>query len=68
KKLLSLSVFDAFRLIFKRFSNIKEKSKAIFFGGLFSYDLISNFELIPRLRSTQKCPDFCFYLAETILV
>lgn len=68
KKIFSLSVFDAFRFIFRIFKNTKKISKAIFFGGLFSYDLISNFELLPNLKKKQKCPDFCFYLAETLLV
>jgi len=40
----------------------------MFFGGLFSYDIISNFESLPMLKRKQKCPDFCFYLAETLLV
>ncbi|WAI19264.1 MAG: anthranilate synthase component 1 (plasmid) [Buchnera aphidicola (Brevicoryne brassicae)] len=68
KKIFSLSVFDAFRLIIKTFKNTKKKQKAMFFGGLFSYDVISNFELLPILERKQKCPDFCFYLAETLLV
>ncbi|WP_187308556.1 anthranilate synthase component 1 [Buchnera aphidicola] len=68
KKLLSSSIFDCFRLIMKIFSNPQNTSKAIFFGGLFSYDLISSFESLPRLNRMQKCPDLCFYLAETLLV
>ncbi|WP_187308343.1 anthranilate synthase component 1 [Buchnera aphidicola] len=68
KKLFSLSVFDAFRFIMNIFNDTKKKNKAIFFGGLFSYDLISSFESLPRLENKQKCPDFCFYLAETLLV
>lgn len=68
EKIFSLSVFDSFRLIFKIFQNTDKISKAIFFGGLFSYDLINTFEVLPNLARTQKCPDFCFYLAETLLV
>jgi anthranilate synthase component I len=68
KKLFSLSVFDAFRLIIKTFENREKKSKAMFFGGLFSYDLISVFESLPKLKGNQKCSNFCFYLAETLLV
>lgn len=68
KRLFSLSVFDTFRLMIKTFKNKDKIAKAMFFGGLFSYDLISHFESIPILERTQKCPDFCFYLAETILV
>ncbi|QCI21336.1 anthranilate synthase component 1 (plasmid) [Buchnera aphidicola (Hyperomyzus lactucae)] len=68
EKIFSLSVFDSFRFIFKIFKNTKKISKAMFFGGLFSYDLISTFEELPNLKGEQKCPDFCFYLAETLLV
>jgi len=68
EKIFSLSIFDSFRFIIKIFKNTKKISKALFFGGLFSYDLISNFELLPKLEKNQKCPDFCFYLAETLLI
>nr|AAD09346.1 anthranilate synthase large subunit [Buchnera aphidicola] len=68
KKIFSLSVFDSFRFIMKSVNNTKRTSKAMFFGGLFSYDLISNFESLPNVKKKQKCPDFCFYLAETLLV
>ncbi|AEO08940.1 anthranilate synthase large subunit (plasmid) [Buchnera aphidicola str. Ak (Acyrthosiphon kondoi)] len=68
EKIFSLSVFDSFRFIMKIFKNTKKISKAMFFGGLFSYDLISNFEFLPNVKKKQKCPDFCFYLAETLLV
>lgn len=68
EKIFSLSIFDSFRFIIKIFKNTKKISKALFFGGLFSYDLISNFELLPNLKKNQKCPDFCFYLAETLLI
>lgn len=68
RKLFSLSVFDAFRLIITTFQNTEKKSKAMFFGGLFSYDLISIFESLPKLKGNQKCSNFCFYLAETLLV
>lgn len=68
EKIFSLSVFDSFRFIIKLFKNTRKISKAMFFGGLFSYDLISNFETLPDLKKKQKCPDFCFYLAETLLV
>ncbi|QCI17426.1 anthranilate synthase component 1 (plasmid) [Buchnera aphidicola (Aphis helianthi)] len=68
KKLFSLSVFDVFRLIIKTFKNKNKIPKAMFFGGLFSYDLISIFETLPYLIGNQKCSNFCFYLAESLLV
>nr|AAF82323.1 anthranilate synthase large subunit [Buchnera aphidicola] len=68
QKILSISIFDCFRFIMKMFTNPHKISKAIFFGGLFSYDLIANFEFLSHLVRKQKCPDICFYLAETLLV
>ncbi|QCI18574.1 anthranilate synthase component 1 (plasmid) [Buchnera aphidicola (Aphis nasturtii)] len=68
EKLFSLSVLDAFRFIMKIFQNKNNIPKAMFFGGLFSYDLISTFETLPDLIGDQKCSNFCFYLAETLLV
>lgn len=68
EKLFAPSVFDAFRLIINLFHNTKKTPKAMFFGGLFSYDLISIFETLPHLVDNQKCSNFCFYLAETLLV
>ncbi|CAL4043624.1 Anthranilate synthase component 1 [Buchnera aphidicola (Phyllaphis fagi)] len=66
-RLQSLSVFDCFRFILKLIKSSKNQSKSIFFGGLFSYDLINTFENISDLPSIQKCPDFCFYLSEILL-
>ncbi|CAL4326009.1 Anthranilate synthase component 1 (plasmid) [Buchnera aphidicola (Eriosoma grossulariae)] len=40
---------------------------SMFFGGLFSYDCITNFEPIPRMNHNAQCPDFCFYLSEILL-
>ncbi len=40
----------------------------MFFGGLFSYDLVAGFEDLPQLAAENNCPDFCFYLAETLMV
>ncbi|WP_343154558.1 anthranilate synthase component 1 [Buchnera aphidicola] len=68
KKLFSLSVLDVFRFIIKIFSNKYKVPKAMFFGGLFSYDLISIFETLPNLIGNQKCSNFCFYLAESLLI
>lgn len=67
-KLRSLSVFDAFRFLFKIISAKKKDLDSIFFGGLFSYDLINTFEILPKVQGKHKCPDFCFYLSETLLI
>lgn len=67
-KILALSIFDCFRWIMQCFTCPYDINKAMFFGGLFAYDLISCFEYLPNSKRKQKCPDLCFYLAETLLI
>ncbi|MTH46326.1 anthranilate synthase component 1 [Intestinirhabdus alba] len=67
-RLCSLSVFDAFRLL-KALVNVPENEReAMFFGGLFAYDLVAGFEDLPQLEADNACPDYCFYLAETLAI
>lgn len=67
-RLQSLSVFDALRLIPTLVNAPAEEREAMFLGGLFAYDLVAGFEQLPALESDQRCPDYCFFLAETLLV
>ncbi|PWW10722.1 anthranilate synthase component 1 [Mangrovibacter plantisponsor] len=67
-RLKALSVFDALRLMLTLVSVPEDEREAMFFGGLFAYDLVAGFENLPHLRQDQRCPDYCFYLAETLLV
>lgn len=67
-RLVSLSIFDCFRFIIKLFSQSKKLSTDMFFGGLFAYDLASNFENLPTLQKGSCCPDFCFYLSEILII
>lgn len=67
-RLCSLSVFDVFRLLQNLVTVPEDEREAMFFGGLFAYDLVAGFENLPALEAENSCPDFCFYLAETLLV
>lgn len=67
-RLRSLSVFDALRQILTLVACPTDEREAMFLGGLFAYDLVAGFEALPALSQQQRCPDFCFYLAETLLV
>ena len=67
-RLCSLSVFDAFRLLQGLVDVPTDEREAMFFGGLFAYDLVAGFEDLPALSHDRRCPDYCFYLAETLLV
>ncbi|MEQ4923506.1 anthranilate synthase component 1 [Proteus hauseri] len=65
-KLKSASVFDALRFFLGN-SNAKD-AHFVFIGGLFAYDLVCGFEPIADLDSVFSCPDYCFYLAEQLIV
>ncbi len=67
-RLKSLSVFDALRLIVQLVDAPADERESMLLGGLFAYDLVAGFEPLPDLRNEQRCPDYCFYLAETLLV
>ncbi|GHL54574.1 hypothetical protein KPZU30_30750 [Klebsiella pneumoniae] len=47
-RLCSLSVFDAFRLLQELVSVPDNEREAMFFGGLFAYDLVAGFEDLPQ--------------------
>ncbi|OCG60332.1 anthranilate synthase component I [Gilliamella sp. Nev5-1] len=67
-RLKSLSVFDVLRTLLTIVDNTEQYGQdAIFVGGLFCYDLVASFEQLPILPCEQRCQDFCFYLAETLL-
>ncbi|NIG87746.1 anthranilate synthase component 1 [Serratia symbiotica] len=67
-RLRSLSVFDALRTLLTLVDSPADEREAVMLGGLFAYDLVAGFEDLPELRQDQRCPDFCFYLVETLLV
>ncbi|WP_375750201.1 anthranilate synthase component 1 [Vibrio sp. HN007] len=67
-RLREASSFDALRLIQHSF-DIQGKDKfALFMGGLFAYDLVANFEPLGDAKASNQCPDYVFYLAETLMV
>lgn len=66
-RLKSTTVLDSLRTILQQLK-CDQGSKYIFLGGCFSYDLIATFEKLPQVKvSPNDCPDFCFYLAETMI-
>ncbi|PPI88974.1 anthranilate synthase component I [Candidatus Pantoea edessiphila] len=66
-RLKNPSIFDPLRLILQLIQVPKDKKEAFLLGGLFAYDLVSNFENIPKTKREQNCPDYCFYLSEILL-
>ncbi|KYN84004.1 anthranilate synthase [Vibrio cidicii] len=67
-RLREASSFDALRLIQHSFDLGGHDKHALFIGGLFAYDLVANFEPLGPASATNQCPDYVFYVAETLLV
>ncbi|WP_127958388.1 anthranilate synthase component 1 [Serratia microhaemolytica] len=66
-RLRALSVFDALRAVLSLVNAPESEREALLLGGLFAYDLVASFESLPPVSQQYQCPDFCFYLAETML-
>lgn len=67
-RLKSASVFDVLRVVTQAVSPIRQHPHAIFLGGVFAYDLLATFESLPVVKNGENdCPDYVFYLAETML-
>ncbi len=66
-RLAAASVLDplrALRDILQINSSIEE---TLFVGGLFSYDLIECFEPLPELAEPGICPNYVFYVSQTLI-
>ncbi|WP_286272582.1 anthranilate synthase component 1 [Thalassotalea hakodatensis] len=67
-RLLADNAFQALRQ-FKRFDNKNHHPFAIFLAGAFAFDMITMSETLPVVEGGENtCPDFVFYLAETLVV
>jgi anthranilate synthase component 1 len=68
-RLKAPAVFDALRLITNKITAIRQHPHAVFLGGALAYDLLASFEKLPEVKdSANTCPDFVFYLAETLII
>jgi anthranilate synthase component I len=69
QRLKSSSPVDALRFIVKRIKTQSSHHQALFLGGIFAYDFIATFEdLMDVPESDNICPDFMFYVAETLMI
>ncbi|MFV0574076.1 MAG: anthranilate synthase component 1 [Vibrio sp.] len=74
-RLQQSSSFDALRVVQHSF-NLEQlpaslganKKLAIFIGGAFAYDHVANFEQLGNAATIDSCPDYVFYVAETLLI
>jgi len=68
-RLKRLSPIDALRITAQSLHADSDNEYAIFLCGLFAFDFIATFEALPPVdQGDNDCPDFVFYLAETLLV
>lgn len=66
-RLKAPSVLETLRLILTRF-HADLGQQHVFMAGTFAYDLIASFEQLTAVpEGINACPDFCFYLAETLI-
>ncbi|GAA6173518.1 anthranilate synthase component 1 [Colwellia sp. KU-HH00111] len=67
-RLMAVNSFECLRL-FKRLNNSNNHHFAVFLGGAFAFDMISLCETLPSVPEGENtCPDFVYYLAETLVV
>ncbi|WP_416305313.1 anthranilate synthase component 1 [Neptunicella sp. SCSIO 80796] len=68
-RLKAQSVFDTLRHIIQQIKPLRDHPDALFLGGAFAYDMLATFEKLPDVPdSLNSCPDFVFYLAETLIL
>ena len=67
-RLMAVNPFESLRL-FTRIKNSNDHHFAIFLGGAFAFDMIAISESLPKVPDGENtCPDFVYYLAETMVV
>ena len=68
-RLKAQGVFSVLRTCIQRFEHDNRHPFAIFLGGCFAYDLLGTVEQLPAVpHGANTCPDFVFYLAQTLCV
>ncbi len=57
------------RTLQQKLTSLQPHPFAIFLAGVFAYDLLATFEQLPEVtEGINDCPDYQFYLAETLLI
>ncbi|MEI5638475.1 MULTISPECIES: anthranilate synthase component 1 [unclassified Pseudoalteromonas] len=68
-KLKADNAFSALRTCINEIQSNSDTPFAVFLGGVFAYDMVANFETLPEVPDGDNdCPDYVFYLAETLVV
>ena len=67
-RLLAVNPFQSLRL-FTQLTNSSQHPFAVFLGGAFAFDMMAMSETLPEVADGENsCPDFVYYLAETLVV
>ena len=67
-RLKATNAFQALRL-FESLHNCDQHPFAVFLGGAFAFDMMATCEVLPQVADGENtCPDFIYYLAETMIV
>ncbi|WP_018691188.1 anthranilate synthase component 1 [Algicola sagamiensis] len=63
------NAFTVLRDLIHSIQSPQENPFSLFIGGVFAYDMLANFENLPDVpMGDNTCPDYVFYVAETLLV
>ncbi|TPH12566.1 anthranilate synthase component 1 [Litorilituus lipolyticus] len=67
-RLKATNPFESLRL-FQQVKNQHHHPFSVFLGGAFAFDMMSVAEILPHVKDGENtCPDFVYYLAETLVV
>ena len=67
-RLLAINPFQSLRL-FSQLTNTSQHPFAVFLGGAFAFDMMSMSETLPEVADGENtCPNFVYYLAETLII
>ncbi|MCF2857220.1 anthranilate synthase component 1 [Pseudoalteromonas sp. SMS1] len=68
-KLKADNAFSALRTCIDSIKRNSDTPFSVFLGGVFAYDMVANFESLPEVPDGKNdCPDYVFYLAETMVL
>ncbi|MBQ4849807.1 anthranilate synthase component 1 [Pseudoalteromonas sp. MMG012] len=68
-KLKADNAFSALRTCINEIKSNSDTPFSVFLGGVFAYDMVANFEQLSDVDNDKNtCPDYVFYLAETLVV
>lgn len=68
-RLKQANAFEVLRAAVNSINAPDDAPFALFLGGEFAYDMLANFESLPQVEDgLNTCPDYLFYLAETMAI